>query len=157
GSLFLGLIPGSTNALIVWPAAILVSALAALIIGLVVTQASGTFFFMLTLAFAQMVYYAFTGWTLYGADEGLSINARTAFPLLDLSDGTTFYYVVFAFLLLCFLAMRQITRSRFGMVLRGVRQNERRLAAIGISTRPYKLAAFVIAGAFGGMAGILLA
>jgi branched-chain amino acid transport system permease protein len=157
GSLFLGIIPGSTNALIVWPAAILVSALVALVIGLVVTNVSGTFFFMLTLAFAQMIFYAFAGLTLYGADEGLSINARSEVPLLDIRNNTNFYYLVFAALLICFLLMRQITLSRFGMVLRGVRQNERRLEAIGIATRPYKLAAFVIAGAFGGVAGILLA
>ena len=156
-SLFLGLIPGSTNALLVWPAAIAVSATAALVIGLIVTQASGTFFFMLTLAFAQMIYYGFTGWTLYGADEGLSLNGRSTLPGLNLANNTTYYYVVLAALLACYLALRQITRSRFGMVLRGVRQNERRLAAVGISTRPYKLVGFVLAGAFGGVAGILLA
>lgn len=156
-SLFMGIVPGSTNALVAWPAAIAVSAVAALAIGLVVTQVSGTFFFMLTLAFAQMIYYAFTGWTLYGADEGLSMTARSELPFLDLSNNTTYYYLVLAILLACFLLMRRITRSRFGMVLRGVRQNERRLAAVGIPTRPYKLAAFVLAGAFGGLAGILLA
>ncbi len=157
GSLFLGLIPGTTNALIAWPAAIAVSMLAAALIGLVCTQAGGTVFFMLTLAFAQMVYYGFSGWTLYGSDEGLSMGGRSELPLLDISDNTNFYYFCFAVLLLCFLAMRAIVGSRFGMVLRGVRQNERRLAAVGVPTRPYRLAAFVIAGGFAGVAGILLA
>lgn len=157
GSLFLGLIPGTTNALIAWPAAIAVSMLAAALIGLVCTQAGGTVFFMLTLAFAQMVYYGFSGWTLYGSDEGLSMGGRSELPLLDISDNLTFYYFCLGVLVLCFLAMRAIVGSRFGMVLRGVRQNERRLAAVGVSTRPYRLAAFVIAGGFAGVAGILLA
>jgi branched-chain amino acid transport system permease protein len=157
GSLFLGLIPGTTNALIAWPAAIAVSMVAAALIGLVCTQAGGTVFFMLTLAFAQMVYYGFSGWTLYGSDEGLSMGGRSVLPLVDISDNITFYYLCFGVLVLCFLAMRAIVGSRFGMVLRGVRQNERRLAAVGVPTRPYRLAAFVIAGGFAGMAGILLA
>lgn len=156
-SLFLGVIPGTSDALIAWPAAIAVSMLAALLIGIVCMRTSGTILLMLTLAFAQMIYYLFTGWTLYGADEGLSMSSRSELPWVEMSDITSFYYVCFALLLLCFLAMRAIVGSRFGMVLKGVRQNERRLAAIGFSTQPYRLAAFVIAGGFAGVAGVMLA
>jgi branched-chain amino acid transport system permease protein len=157
GSLFLGLIPGSTDARVVWPAAIGVSLLAAGIIGAICTQASGMYFIMLTLAFAQMVYYVFTGLTLYGADEGMQINSRSDFPGLNITNNLNFYYLVFAALLLSYLVLHRLVRSRFGMVLRGIRQNERRLAAIGFATRRYKLAAFIIAGGFGGLAGVLLA
>lgn len=156
-SLFLGLIPGSISALVVWPAGVALATLAALVIGFICTSTSGMYFIMLTLAFAQMVYYAFTGWTLYGADEGMQISARSTFPFLDLSNTTQFYYLVLVVLLLAYLALHRLVRSRFGMVLQGVRQNERRLAAIGVNVRRYKLIAFVIAGAFAGMSGVLLA
>jgi branched-chain amino acid transport system permease protein len=157
GSRFLGLIPGSTDALIVWPLGIAVAAVAALLIGMVCTRVSGIFFIMLTLAFAQMVYYAFAALTLYGADEGLSMATRSDTPLIDISDNATFYYLVLACLVISFLIMQRLTRARFGMVLQAIRQNERRLAAIGISTQRYKLAAFVVAGAFAGLSGVLLA
>ena len=156
-SLFLGLIPGSTSALLVWPAGIALAALAALVIGFICTTTSGMYFIMLTLAFAQMVYYAFAGWTLYGADEGMEISARSDFPFLDLSNTTNFYYLVLVVLLLAYLVLHRLVGSRFGMVLQGVRQNERRLAAIGVNVRRTKLVAFVIAGAFAGLSGVLLA
>ena len=157
GSRFLGLIPGSTDALIVWPAAIAVAGVAALLIGIVCTRVSGIYFIMLTLAFAQMVYYGFAALTQYGADEGMSMAQRSDTPFIDIGNNTTFYYVVLAALLLSFLVLQRLVHARFGMVLQAIRQNERRLAAIGIPVQRYKLAGFVIAGAFAGLAGVLLA
>jgi branched-chain amino acid transport system permease protein len=150
-------IPGSDNAYVVWPLAILAAAAAALVIGLVSLRTSGVYFIMITLAFAQMLYFFFVSLEKYGGDDGLQMAERSHLAPLDLDDQTTFYYVVFGALVLCLWFVQRLVQSRFGMVLRGCRQNERRLQAIGFPTFRYKLAAFVIAGAMAGLSGVLLA
>jgi branched-chain amino acid transport system permease protein len=154
-SLFLGLIPGTTQAWIVWPAAILVAAVAALAIGAMSLRTSGVQFLMITLAFAEMLYFLFVSLKQYGGDDGLGFRRRDAIPGIDPRDDVAFYYVCLIALVLFLLLCRRITRSRFGMVLQGIRQNERRMAAIGIETYRYKLAAFTLAGAGAGLAGAL--
>jgi branched-chain amino acid transport system permease protein len=154
-SLFLGLIPGTTQAWIVWPAAILVAGVAALVIGALSLRTSGVQFIMITLAFAEMLYFLFVSLKMYGGDDGLGFRRRSAIPFIDPRDDTEFYYVCLAALVLFVLLCGRITRSRFGMVLQGIRQNERRMAAIGVATYRYKLVAFVIAGAGAGLAGAL--
>ena len=155
GDAFLGLIPGATQAWIVWPAAVLVAAVAALAIGALSLRTSGVQFIMITLAFAEMVYFLFVSLKTYGGDDGLGFRRRNALPWVDPRDDVAFYYVclvaLIAFLALC----RRIVRSRFGLVLQGIRQNERRMAAIGVATYRYKLVAFTIAGAGAGLAGAL--
>ena len=150
-------IPGSDNAYVVWPVAILAAALAALVIGLVSLRTSGAYFIMITLAFAQMLYFFFVSLQRYGGDDGLQMAERSYLAPLDLGNQTTFYYVVFCALVLCLLLSHRLVHSRFGMVLRGCRQNERRLRAIGFPTFRYKLVAFVVAGAMAGLSGVLLA
>lgn len=157
GSEFLGLFPGSDNALIVWPLAMLVSGLMALGIGAVSLRTGGVYFIMITLAFAQMLYFFFVSLQKYGGDDGLSMYGRSRLPGLDLSDDTTFYYVCLALLLLFLWLGRRLVASRFGMVITGVRENERRMIALGFPVYRYKLACFTIAGAVAGLAGALTA
>lgn len=157
GSDFLGLVPGSDNALVVWPLAMLVSGLMALAIGAVSLRTGGVYFIMITLAFAQMLYFFFVSLEPYGGDDGLSMYGRSRLPGLDLSDDATFYYVCLALLLLFLWLGRRLTKSRFGMVIAGVRENERRMAALGFPVYRYKLACFAIAGAVAGLAGALSA
>jgi branched-chain amino acid transport system permease protein len=155
GGLFLGLIPGTDNAFIVWPAAILLGALTALIIGAISLRTEGFYFIMITLAFAQMVYFFFVSWQTYGGDDGLQLMDKS-WPVASLS-AMQFYYLVLVSLLLATLLITRLVASRFGMVLRGCRQNERRMRAIGMPTYRYRLAAFAIAGALAAFAGVLSA
>jgi branched-chain amino acid transport system permease protein len=155
GSAFLGLMPGSDSALVVWPLAMLVSGFLALVIGAVSLRTGGVYFIMITLAFAQMLYFFFVSLETYGGDDGLSMYGRSRLPGLDLSDDATFYYVCLALLLLFLWLGRRLTKSRFGMVVAGVRENERRMAALGFPIYRYKLACFAIAGAVAGLAGAL--
>jgi branched-chain amino acid transport system permease protein len=157
GSNFLGLIPGNDNALIVWPVAMLVSGFLALVIGAVSLRTGGVYFIMITLAFAQMLYYFFVSLETYGGDDGLSIYGHSRPAGLDLSDDTTFYYVCLALLLLFLWLGRRLVASRFGMVIVGIRENERRMCALGFPVYRYKLACFAIAGAVAGLAGALVA
>jgi branched-chain amino acid transport system permease protein len=155
GSYFLGLMPGGDSALVVWPLAMLVSGGLALIIGAVSLRTGGVYFIMITLAFAQMLYFFFVSLETYGGDDGLSMYGRSQLPGLDLSDDATFYYVCLALLLLFLWLGRRLTASRFGMVITGVRENERRMTALGFPTYRYKLTCFAIAGAVAGLAGAL--
>ena len=153
GGLFLDILPGTDNALIVWPAAVLVGALCSLFIGAISLRTSGFYFIMITLAFAQMLYFFFVSWQTYGGDDGLQLNERS-WPIDGLSN-IQFYYLVFVSLLLAALLVNRVVASRFGMVLRGCRQNEPRLRSVGFSTYGYRLAAFTLAGAIAAFAGVL--
>ena len=148
---------GTESALIAWPAAMLVCGLLALPIGALSLRTSGLYFIMITLAFAQMLFFFFVSLETYGGDDGLSLFARSTAGPLDLSDDTQFYYVTLALLLAALFLKGRLIAARFGMVLKGVRDNERRMAAIGFPTTRYKLVAFVISGAFAGLAGALIA
>ena len=157
GSAFLGLIPGSDNALVAWPVAMLVAGLLALVIGAVSLRTGGVYFIMITLAFAQMLYFFFVSLEAYGGDDGLSMYGRSRVPGIDLSADTAFYYMCLALLLLFLGLGQRLVGSRFGMVILGVRENERRMAALCFPTYRYKLACFSIAGAAAGLAGALIA
>jgi branched-chain amino acid transport system permease protein len=137
--------------------ALLAACLAACLIGLVSLRTSGVYFIMITLAFGQMVYFLGISLNQYGGDDGLNIARHSDFGPIDLGDETVFYYFVFAILLLILLLGSRLVRSRFGVLLQGVKSNERRMAAIGFPTFRYKLAAFVISGGIGGIAGALFA
>lgn len=150
-------IQSTTSAFITWPAAMLVSALVALVIGLIALRTRGVYFIMLTLAFAQMIYFFFINLDAYGGEDGMRLAERSSTSgLLNLNDHVVFYYVTFVILALVYIFLRRAVNSRFGMVLRGSRQNERRMAALGYSSFRYKLTAFVIAGAIAGLAGALM-
>jgi branched-chain amino acid transport system permease protein len=148
---------GVNNGFLQWGVAIGGSALVALAIGAVSIRTSGIYFIMITLAFTQMLYYLGISIEEYGGDDGIRVKMRSQFPLVDLGDGVQFYYVVLALLLGAIYLTHRIVNSRFGMVLRATKSNEARSRAIGFSPYPYRLAAFVIAGAMCGLAGALLA
>ena len=151
------LIEGSADLAVIGPIAIAVSALSALVIGFISLRTSGLYFIMITLAFAQMLYYLFVAFQKYGGEDGTQLLERLSFGPFPLNNRIVLYYVVFAALVGTIVLIDRIVESRFGMVLQGCRQNERRLQAIGYPTLKYKLVAFVIAGAIGGLAGVLLA
>ncbi|KYO52278.1 branched-chain amino acid ABC transporter permease (plasmid) [Tistrella mobilis] len=147
----------SNSALVVWPVAIGLSALLALIIGGLSLRTQGVQFIMITLAFSQMVYFMLVSLEVYGGDDGLLIMERNTLPGIDLADPTVFYYLCLAVLAGWLLLCRRLVGSRFGMVLRGLKQNERRAVNLGFAPLPHRLAAFVISGAGTGLAGVLWA
>jgi branched-chain amino acid transport system permease protein len=149
---------GITSAWIGWPAAIAASALLAWIIGAISLRTRGVYFIMITLAFAQMMFYLVNSMKAYGGDEGLTLPRRAELGLgLDLGNEVVFYYVVLAILLATLYALHRLVRSRFGRVMVAIRENETRVEAIGLPVYRYQLVGFVIAGAAGGLAGALLA
>ena len=149
---------GTNQALIVWPLAMFVSALAALIIGAISLRTKGVYFIMITLAFAQMLFFFFVSLQAYGGEDGLSMWwGRNVLGELELRHRLTFFYVVFTVLVVSLLVFSRLVNSRFGWVLRGCKENELRMRALGYNPFPYQLTAFCIAGAFGGLAGVLLA
>ena len=150
-------IMGTDNALISWAVAAVASAGLAFVIGAISLRTSGVYFIMITLAFAQMMYYFFTSLELYGGDDGLSLFTRNRLGHLDLSNDAAFYYTCLGLLIGFFLFSRRLVNSRFGMVIRGCKENERRMGALGFPTYRYKLVCFVIAGAGAGLAGALMA
>ncbi len=149
---------GIGSGFVQWPVAIAVSALYALVVGVLSLRTRGVYFIMITLAFAQMIYYVAIGLERYGGDDGLTIYQRSGFGgLIDLNNKTVFYYLCFALLMAGIYLVSRLINSRFGLVIRGTRSNERRMRAIGFPTFRYKLVCFVIAGALCGLAGALLA
>jgi len=147
---------GVYDGLLQWSLAIGASALVALVIGAVSIRTSGVYFIMITLAFTQMLYYLGISIEEFGGDDGMRLTVRSRLPGLDLSDANTFYYLVLAILVLVLSLGHRLVNSRFGLVIRAAKSNEARTRAVGVSPYPYRLAAFVIAGAVCGLAGALL-
>lgn len=148
---------GTGAALAAWPAAIAVAALLALVIGALSLRTRGLYFIMITLAFAQMTFFLFTSLERYGGDDGLILWERSRLPALELDDPIQFYYLCLALLVAFVVFLRRTVEARFGRVLRGAAENERRMHALGFPVYRYRLAAFVIAGGGAGLAGALLA
>jgi branched-chain amino acid transport system permease protein len=149
---------GINSGFIQWPLALVLSGLFALGVGALSLRTRGVYFIMITLAFAQVVYYVANGLDRYGGDDGLTIQSRSEFAgLLDLSNRTLFYYLCLVLLLGTVYLVWRIVNSRFGLVIQGARSNDRRMRAIGFPTFRYKLVCFVIAGLLGGLSGVLLA
>jgi branched-chain amino acid transport system permease protein len=154
--------PQATSPSLVWllPAVLAVTALAALAIGALCLRTRGIYFIMVTLAFAQMAYFVFHDMKFAGGSDGrylyvkpvLAIGTAT---LLDLDRPRTFYYFALACLCAVYALLASIGRSRLGHALSGIKANEQRMRAAGFSTYPYKLAAFMVAGALAGVAGFL--
>jgi branched-chain amino acid transport system permease protein len=147
---------GTESAWIAWPLAALVAALLALVIGAICLRTSGLYFIMITLAFAQMIYYLAVSVPTYGGEDGLSIWSRSRLWPLDLSSDVQFYYVALVLVLATLRVVQTVVGSRFGRVLRGIRDNEKRMIALGFPTYRYKLSAFVISAGIAGLAGALM-
>ena len=148
---------GVTNGWLQFAIAIAASAVVAAAIGAISVRTSGIYFIMITLAFTQMLYYLGISLDVFGGDDGMRLKIRSQFPLIDLGDPVASYYVALAFMLIAVFVVFRIVNSRFGMALRASKSNEARARAVGISPYPYRLAAFVIAGAWCGLAGALYA
>jgi branched-chain amino acid transport system permease protein len=149
---------GFGDALVALPVALAVSALFALATGAVCLRTHGVYFIMITLAFSQMVFFTASSLAPYGGDDGLTVRARdTIAGFVLMHDPRSFYYIVFACLLATYLLCRALIASRFGRVFCGARENPIRMASIGYDIFRYQLVAYVIAGAFGGLSGFLLA
>ena len=136
--------------------ALVVGGTFAAVTGAMSLRTKGVHFIMITMAFAQMVYFLFVSLEEYGADDGLVIYERSAVPPIDLHDDITFYYVCFVSLIAALFLVHRIVHARFGMVLQGTKSNERRMQALGFPTFRYRLVAYVIAGAMCAYAGALL-
>jgi branched-chain amino acid transport system permease protein len=150
-------IGGHQSGWVVWPAAVFVSAAAAAVIGALSLRTTGMHFIMITLAFAQMLYYFFVSLEAYGGDDGISLFSRNTLGAVDLADDTQFYYLCLAALAGFLFFSYRLVHSRFGMVIRGCRENERRMRSLGFPTFRYRLVCFIIAGAGAGLAGALIA
>ncbi len=137
------------------PLAVGASALAALVIGFFVVRTHGIYFIMVTMAFAQMVFYIFFDNKALGGSDGLYINFRPDAGFFDLENKRVFYYFTLACLVAVYVFLRRLLWSPFGRVLAGIRVNEHRMRAMGYGTFGYKLAAFTLGGALAGLAGFL--
>ena len=142
---------------IAWPAAVLVAALAALLIGAISLRTRGVYFIMITLAFAQMMYYVFVSMKAYGGDDGLSMPGRSTGLGLELRNDFVWYYLVLGLLIIVLYLLHRLLGSRFGRVIEAIRENETRATAIGYPVYRYQLLCFVISGAIAGLAGALIA
>ncbi len=139
------------------PAAVAASGLAALVIGFFVVRTHGIYFIMVTMAFAQMIFYLFFDNKALGGSDGIYLNFRPNAVLFDLENARVFYYFTLALLVIVYVFLRRLLWSPFGRVLAGIRVNEHRMRAVGYGTFGYKLAAFTLAGALAGLAGYLWA
>ena len=147
---------GIYNGFVQFAVAVGASAGIALVIGAVSVRTSGIYFIMITLAFTQMLYFLGISLEEYGGDDGLRLARRSELAdLIDLGNPVSFYYLVLGVLIAFLYLSHRLVNSRFGMVMRAAKSNEARTRAIGFSPYPYRLAAFVIAGAMCGVAGML--
>ena len=156
GTAFLGVIPGTDQMLITLPAAILIAGLAAALVGALSLRTGGVQFIMITLAFAQMFFFLFISLKTYGGEDGIMVRRTNGLPGLDMKNKATLYWVVLTFSAAYYLFLRRLVQSSFGQIIAGIRQNERRMAAMGISTYRYKLYAFILSGMGAGLAGALM-
>ena len=150
----------TANLWLALPASVAVSALAALVIGLFVLRTKGIYFIMVTLAFAQMAYFIFHDTPLGGGSDGMYLNTKPSAAIFgwepfELSNEVHLFYFILATLVLVYLFLGRVLQSPFGRVLVGIKSNEHRMQSLGYFTFRYKLGAFTLAGALGGLAGFL--
>jgi branched-chain amino acid transport system permease protein len=167
GGYFLSLVSSDSGAVSLWwtlPAAVAVSGLFALVIGFFVVRTHGIYFIMVTMAFAQMLFFlvfdnkeisAFGHALRLGGSDGVYINLKPDAGVFDLENKKVFYFFTLACLVLSYAFLRRLLWSPFGRVLAGIRVNEHRMRALGYGTFGYKLTAFALAGAMAGLAGYL--
>ena len=132
-------------------------ALLAVLFGMLAIRATGVYFLMITLALGQCVWGLAYRWnSLTGGDNGINLPQRPKFGI-DLADEVTFFYMVLSIFTISLLIMYTLVRSPFGRSLVGIRERELRMKILGYNTWLHKYLAFVIAGGFGGLAGVLWA
>jgi branched-chain amino acid transport system permease protein len=147
-----------TGSLGFWPAvglAILAVVVVSVVTGYLALQRSGVYFAMVTLAFSMVGYFlVFETTSITGGDNGLLVSRPEVFGLA-LSQQIVFYFTTLVIVALSYAALRRVTTSPFGRVLRSIRENEQRARFFGYDTFRYKLFAFTVAGLFAGVAGVL--
>lgn len=153
---------GPVSLFFLLPAALLATALYALVTGALSLRTKGIYFIMVTLAFSQMAYFVFHDTKIGRGSDGIYLYFKPLVELggwapFSLEDGSTFYYFVLGALVLTYAFLAMLLNSRFGRALAGIRVNEQRMRAAGFSTFPYKLTAFVVSGTLAGLAGFLFA
>ncbi len=151
------LIEGTKSMPVIWLVAVVASALAALVIGVLSLRTSGVYFIMITLAFGQMFFYFAISWSAYGGEDGLSIYVRNGFPGLNTLVPIQFFGLCFAILCAVLWGNARLMRSPFGLALNAARQVPVRVETVGLNPVRLKLVAFVISGAITGLAGALFA
>jgi branched-chain amino acid transport system permease protein len=150
-------IAGLGSGWVAFPVAVAVAALAALLIGAISLRTRGVYFIMITLAFAQMLFYLANSIKAWGGDEGINLSARSSFGMgIDLGNDLHFYLLVLAVLTVLLVGLQRLDESRFGQAIRAIRLDETRAESIGFPVARYQLLLFVIGGALGGLAGALM-
>jgi branched-chain amino acid transport system permease protein len=150
-------IPGTKQMIVIWLVALCAGGLLALAIGAISLRTAGVYFIMITLAFAQMVYYFAISWPAYGGEDGLPIVLRNQFPGVNTLRPLPFFLICFGLLAAGLVFFELLRGSRFGAALQATRQNAVRAASVGIEPYRIRLAAFVISGAVTALAGALFA
>lgn len=150
----------SANLLVTLPLVLIAIAISAALIGFLVLRTRGIYFLMLTLAIAQMLFGLAVKWTaVTGGSDGLVGVPRPSIGIgdfsLEFASNISFYYLVAVAFLLSWWILRRLVRSPFGLTLRGIKENESRMRALGYNTWRYTMAVFVIAGVFAGLSGML--
>lgn len=148
---------GTTNMPVIWLAAAGVAGLLGLAIGFISLRTSGVYFIMITLAFAQMAYYFAVSWPAYGGEDGLSLALRNTFPGVNTMRPLNFFLIAFSVLMATVCLVAGLRASRFGTALEAARQNDVRVASLGINPFPIRLTAFVISAMVTALAGALYA
>lgn len=150
-------VPGTNQMPMIWLVALVAGGLLAAAIGTISLRTSGVYFIMITLAFAQMTYYFAISWPAYGGEDGLSILVRNQFPGVNTMVPLNYFLICYGVLMVALLVSALIRDSRFGAALQAARQNEVRVASVGITPFRIRLVAFVISGMITALAGALYA
>ncbi|NJD26272.1 MAG: branched-chain amino acid ABC transporter permease [Betaproteobacteria bacterium] len=148
---------GINEALFAFPAAMAAAGLFALLVGSVSLRTRGVYFIMITLAFAQMVFYLFVSARAWGGDDGLPLAGRMTLAGFSLAGDSALFFASLAALTAALLAFGRLAQARFGRTLQAIRENETRMEALGYPVFRYRLVAFALGGAVAGLAGALLA
>ncbi|GGA64379.1 branched-chain amino acid ABC transporter permease [Nitratireductor aestuarii] len=150
-------IEGTTSMPVIWLTAIMIAGLVALPIGAISLRTTGVYFIMITLAFAQMIYYFAESWPTYGGADGLSIIMRNQFPGVNTARPLPYFLICYCLLIAGLGLYWLLQGSRFGLALQTARQNAIRLSSVGIAPFGIRLTAFVISAMVVGLAGALFA
>jgi len=148
---------GINEALLALPAAMAAAGLFALAVGAVSLRTRGVYFIMITLAFAQMVFYLFISARAWGGDDGLPLAGRMTLAGISLASDRALFFAALAALTAAMLLFSRLADARFGRTLQAIRENETRMEALGYPVFRYRLVAFAVGGACAGLAGALLA
>ncbi len=150
---------GLNSLWIVYPAALVVAAIAAAFVGFIALRVSGMHFIIITIAFGQLFYAVAVKWrAVTGSTDGLIGIPYPDVHLLGFQwTSFSFHYFILAVFVICYILLYFIVNSSFGCALVGIRENEQRMQGLGYNTWLYKYLAFIVGGVFAGLAGALFA